>query len=262
MGIADGIDTSDKNAKLTFTMKSMVADFYIEDLRDKTLRGKQGRAKAGFATGNVAYGFYTVPLKNERGEVVGNKIEIHEAEAKVVIRIFRSYRDGASLTGIAHALNREGVPSPRVGSRHSAYGWGSSTIRAMLRNERYIGIWRFGEKQWVKVPGTNKRRPRPRAANEQIVQHRPELRIVDAVLWAAAQERVQAVAKVYKAGGASPGCSAAVQTSSSRVSSSARGADRRCRSRLDRAPRTTAARPTRPRARAPTACRFARTSPG
>lgn len=205
IGIADGIDTSDKNAKLTFTMKSMVADFYIEDLRDKTLRGLEGRAKAGFATGNVAFGYYTVPLKNERGEVVGNKIEIHTAEAKILIRIFKAYRDGASLTGIAHALNREGVPSPRVGSRHTAFGWGQSTIRSMLRNERYIGIWRFKEKQWVKVPGTNKRRPRPRNADEQIVQHRPDLRIVDAVLWAAVQERVQAVAKVYVRGEREPG---------------------------------------------------------
>src|SRR5206468_11934804 len=94
---------------------------------------------------------------------------------------------------------------PRVGSRHTAFGWGQSTIRAMLRNERYIGIWRFKEKQWVKVPGTNKRRPRPRNADEQIVQHRPDLRIVDAVLWAAVQERVQAVAKVYERGERQPG---------------------------------------------------------
>src|SRR5262249_1733681 len=52
IGIQDGIDTSDRNAKITFTMKSMAADLYIEDLRKKTLRGLEGRAHAGFATGN------------------------------------------------------------------------------------------------------------------------------------------------------------------------------------------------------------------
>ena len=36
----------------------------------------------------------------------------------------------------------------------------------MLYNERYAGTWRFKERQWVKVPGTNKRRPRPRAAED------------------------------------------------------------------------------------------------
>lgn len=201
IGIADGIDTSDRNAKLTFTMKSMAADMYIEDLRHKTLRGLEGRAHAGLATGNVAFGYYTLPIKNDRGEVTGNKIEIHEAEAKILIRIFTAYRDGASLTGIAHALNRDGIPSPRVGTRHAAFGWGQSTIRAMLRNERYVGVWRFKEKQWVKVPGTNKRRPRARPEDEQIVHHRPELRIVDAVLWATVQERVATIAKVYERGG-------------------------------------------------------------
>ena len=45
-------------------MKSMGADLYIEDLRRKTLRGLEGRAHAGFATGNVAYGYITVPVKN------------------------------------------------------------------------------------------------------------------------------------------------------------------------------------------------------
>lgn len=197
IGIADGIDTSDKHAKLSFTMKSMVADLYIEELRDKTLRGLEGRAKAAYATGNVAFGFHTVPIKDERGEIIGNRIEIHEGEAKIVIRIFREYRDGKSLTAIAHGLNRDSVASPRVGTRHTAFGWGQSTIRAMLRNERYFGIWRFKEKQWVKVSGTNKRRPRPRDPSEVIIQHRPELRIIQAPLWTAVQERLVAVGKRY-----------------------------------------------------------------
>ena len=39
LGVADGIDTSTKHAKLSFTVKSLVADIYLDDLRDKTLRG-------------------------------------------------------------------------------------------------------------------------------------------------------------------------------------------------------------------------------
>jgi len=46
--------------RLSFTVKSLVADMYLDDLRDKTLRGLEGRALAGFATGNVAYGYHTV----------------------------------------------------------------------------------------------------------------------------------------------------------------------------------------------------------
>lgn len=121
VGIADGIDTSEKHAKLSFTVKSLVADLYLDDLRDKTLRGLEGRALAGFATGNVAYGYHTVPVTDERGTVIGNRIEIHEAEARIVVRIFRESRDGRSLSTIAHGLNKDAIPSPRVGTRHKCF---------------------------------------------------------------------------------------------------------------------------------------------
>jgi DNA invertase Pin-like site-specific DNA recombinase len=132
---------------MAFTFKSLMSEMYLDDLRYKTLRGLEGRALAGFATGNVAYGFHTVPVTNERGDVIGNKIEIHEAEAKIVRRMFRESAAGRSLTTIAHGLNSDGIPSPRVGSRHKNFGWGSSTIRAILYNERYVGTWRFKEKR-------------------------------------------------------------------------------------------------------------------
>jgi site-specific DNA recombinase len=144
LGVADGIGTSTKHAKLSFTVKSLVADIYLDDLRDKTLRGLEGRALDGFATGNVAYGYHTVPAEPD---TVGNRIAIHEGEAPIVRRIFTESRDGRSLTTIAHGLNRDGIPSPRVGSKHKCFGWGSSTIRAILYNERYAGVWRFKERQ-------------------------------------------------------------------------------------------------------------------
>jgi hypothetical protein len=54
-----------------------------------------------------------------------------------------------------------------------------------IRNERYIGEWRFKEMQWVKVPGTNRRLPRKRPPSETMVQQRPDLLIVDLPLWEA-----------------------------------------------------------------------------
>jgi site-specific DNA recombinase len=198
LGVADGIDTSTKHAKLSFTVKSLVADIYLDDLRDKTLRGLEGRALDGFATGNVAFGFHTVPA-TEPG-VTGNRIAIHEAEAPIVRRIFTESRDGRSLTTIAHGLNRDGIPSPRVGSKHKCFGWGASTIRAILYNERYIGVWRFKERQWVKVPGTNRRQPRARNAAEVMVKERPELRIIEQKLWDHVQARLALLKEKYAGG--------------------------------------------------------------
>lgn len=193
LGVSDGIDTSAKGAKLMFAVRSLVADQYIDDLRDKTLRGLEGRALAGHATGCVPYGYRTIPVTDDKGDVIGSRIEIHEPAAEVIRRIFRESAEGRSLSTIAHALNRDGIPSPRVGTRHKAFGWGASTIRAILYNERYAGVWRFKERQWVKVPGTNKRRPKQRDPNEVIAQERPDLRIVDAETWAVVRGRLQAV---------------------------------------------------------------------
>ncbi len=197
LGVADGIDTSAKHAKLSFTVKSLVADLYLDDLRDKTLRGLEGRALAGFATGGVPYGFHTMPVTDAQGRTIGNRIEIHEAEAQVIRRIFEDSREGKSLSAIALALNREGVPSPRAGSRHKTFGWGASSIRAMLYNERYVGVWRFKERQWVKVPGTNKRTPKARDASEVMTQERLELRIIDAAVWHEVHVRLAAVHRRY-----------------------------------------------------------------
>jgi site-specific DNA recombinase len=76
-------------------------------------------------------------------------------------------------------------------------GWGSSTIRAMLYNEKYAGVWRFKEREWVKVPGTNRRMPKARPADEVITLERPELRIVPAELWDPVRARLDATKKQY-----------------------------------------------------------------
>lgn len=197
LGVADGIDTSSKNAKLSFTVKSLVADLYLDDLRDKTLRGLEGRAHAGFATGNTPFGYCTEAEFDGAGRTVGHRIQIDEDQAAIVRRIFSEYAAGGSLTGVAKSLNRDGIPSPRAGTRHKNKGWGPSTIRAMIRNEKYAGTWRYKQRQWVKVPGTNKRTPRDRDESEVLSFERPELRIIDAELWREVQTRIAAIREKY-----------------------------------------------------------------
>lgn len=188
ISVSDGIDTSTKHAKLTYTLKSLVAELYLDDLRDKTLRGMEGRMLAGFATGSVPYGYRTRPELDGRGREVGKQIEIVEDAARIVLRIFTEFASGRGLSVIARTLNREGVPSPRIGTRHRWSGWSVGTVRQMLRNERYIGVWRFKAMQWVKVPGSNRRLPRKRPASETMVRQRPDLRIVELALWQAVRD--------------------------------------------------------------------------
>jgi site-specific DNA recombinase len=196
IGLADGIDTSAKNAKLHFGLKSLIADDYIDKLRSDTLRGLEGRALDGYATGAVPFGYRTVAKELSRDRTV-RAIEIDEAAAPIVRRIFTEYLDGGALHRIAQALNREGIASPRAGTKHKRYGWGAPTIRAILYNEKYSGTWRYKERQWVKIPGTNKREPRNRPAEDVISVERPDLRIIDAELWTAVQDRLKAIHRKY-----------------------------------------------------------------
>ena len=208
VGVADGVDTSGKDAKVTFTVKSLLSDMYLDELSDKTRRGLEGRALAGFSTGGLAMGYRSAPECDQHGRIVGHRIEIDEAAAATIRRIFDEYLKGNSYAAIAQVLNRESVPPPRAKSRHRRKGWVASTIRAMLLNESYVGVWTFKKKQWQKVPGTNDRRSRARSSEQIIRREYPERRIIDVAVWDAVRTRSAAVRARYtgkRAPGSAPG---------------------------------------------------------
>lgn len=199
---SDGMSSFSPSAKTHFLMKGFMGEAYLDNLRDKTLRGLTARFQAGYATGAVAFGFKTDPKKNVVGEIVAHEISIDEKQAEIVRRIFREYLHGRSLALIASGLNRDGVMPPRSGKRSGTMSWSDSTVRAMLHNEVYAGTWKFAPRKWTKVPGTNIRRPKPRSvADQPIAQDRPHLRIVDDETWSAARGRLATVRQHYVPGG-------------------------------------------------------------
>lgn len=196
-GVADGIDTSARGAKMSFTLKNLLADMYLDELIDKTLRGMEGRALRGLSTGGLPFGYRSRAESDAHGVVVGHVIEVDDEQAPIVRRIFAEYRDGRSLAGIAGMLNAEAVPPPRAHTRHRRKGWVDSTVRAMLHNEKYVGEWTFKKRQWRKVPGTNIRRPRLRPEAEVMRQQREHLRIIPDEVWQAVQTRLHEVRTHY-----------------------------------------------------------------
>jgi site-specific DNA recombinase len=198
IGVSDGIDTSSKQGKLSYQLKAVMNEVYLDDLRAKTIRGLDGRALAGFSTGGLPFGYTSKPITDSYGKVTGHEILIDQEQAELVRRIYNLYLQGNSLDSIARKLNTEQVPPPRAKSRHRRKGWVAGTIHAFLRNEAYTGKWAYKKRQWFKVPGTNIRRPRPRQASEVLHFDRPELRIIEPELWEAVQARLVAVAAHYK----------------------------------------------------------------
>ncbi len=77
ISLDDGIDTQSKGAKLQYGVKALFADLYLDDLREKTLRGMEGRALAGMATGGRLLGYRSVAQLGPDGRTpAGYKIEI------------------------------------------------------------------------------------------------------------------------------------------------------------------------------------------
>ena len=72
--------------------------------------------------------------------VVDGRLEVCEAEAAVVRRIFQEYADGYSYREIIAGLNRDGIKTKRGNA------FGTNSLHDLLKNEKYIGVLVYGEK--------------------------------------------------------------------------------------------------------------------
>lgn len=182
IGVSDGVDTARKSHKADVGLRSLMSELYLDDLADKTHRGLTGRALAGASAGGLPYGY--------RVADVGRRV-IDEAQATIVRRIFAAYIAGDSPRTIAAALNRDGIPSPRGGT------WAGSAIHGdarrgigILVNPLYAGRQIWNRSHWIKHPDSGRRVRQERPPAEWIITDHPELAIVDAGTWAAAQRRL------------------------------------------------------------------------
>jgi site-specific DNA recombinase len=193
VAVADGIQTSHQMAKLQITIKGLVNELYLDDLRDKTHRGLTGQALKGRSTGGRLFGYRT-----SRGPD-GAEWVVFEPEAEIVRRIFHMYTDTMSMKAIAVKLNAEAVAFPAKATRRGPMrrGWAISTIHTILMNEKYLGRWVWNKTMFVKDPVTGKRTPVARPKDDWVVDERPDLAIVDPELWKRVQERLRAVREAY-----------------------------------------------------------------
>ena len=187
-----GLASDGAGARLTFGAMALVNDTFLQLVRTETHRGLEGRALSGFWTGGKCYGYSTVQEENPPDpEHPRKRCIIDQAEAAVVLRVFRLFAEGTALKKIAALLNEVGIAAPNDGGRGNKIGrgWGHTTIRAMLSNERYLGRWTWNQSKWVRVPGRKSRRRVMRPESEWINHEYPELAIVPPELWNQTQSR-------------------------------------------------------------------------
>lgn len=185
-------------------LKGTMNALFLEELGRKTRRGQAGVARSGRHGGGAPpYGYRRVHKLDDQGVPIGGLLEIDEARAAVVIRVFEDYAAGKSPRAIAASLNAEGIAGPRTAS------WNASTINGnakrgngLLHNELYAGVMVWGRHTWVKDRRTGKRRARDASADQVVRQDVPELRIVPADLWTEVRQRYAEASRATRPEGA------------------------------------------------------------
>ena len=62
IAVADNINTADDTTKISVTVKSLVNELYLDDLRKATKRGLDGQFLKGYATGGRTCGYLSEPV--------------------------------------------------------------------------------------------------------------------------------------------------------------------------------------------------------
>lgn len=154
----------------------VISEYYIRQLAERTRAGCKKAAEAGRIGGKVPFGY----RRRQDGQ-----LEADPARAPILQRIFRDYIGGVNGKALARALNAEGVPT--VAGRD----WHAATLVDILDNEVYIGRLIFNRRQFHRDRKSGRRISVMRPREEWMIQERPDLALVSAADFAAAQARRQ-----------------------------------------------------------------------
>ncbi len=207
IGVNDGVDSSRKGAKQFMYLKGMMAEGYLDELKDRIRGGLRERFLQGYHPGGTVYGYRSIPVPHPAGRLdhfgrpilAGHKLEIDSGQAAVVRRIFTEAATGLSPRTIAAGLHRDGVPKPchsynlTRGASRAKKPWNGGTVFRILLNERYRGLWRSQQTVGVgRDADTGKKVMRAAPGGVTLEQHREALRLVDDKLWNTVQDILDA----------------------------------------------------------------------
>ncbi|MBI5017122.1 MAG: recombinase family protein [Deltaproteobacteria bacterium] len=179
-----GSSTALLKALMDVIKPSMYAHPMYPDLGVRTKRGMEAQKRRGYSVGERAYGYTTVPGDEPgcgagRLRSQGSVVRVLEEQAVVVRRIFEEYASGRDATAIVGGLNEDGITAPGGVSRL----WVASTVRGMLRNEKYTGRWVWNKTAKHMDPLTGMVRVVPQPESEWVVMEQEALRIVPQEIW-------------------------------------------------------------------------------
>jgi site-specific DNA recombinase len=162
--------------KLFYSMRGAISAYEKEKIKERTTRGKKGKARQGKLVSNGrCFGYDYDKAKS--------MYTVNENQAAIVRKIFDyCVKDKLGTALISKELNQEGIPAPR-GNR-----WIVSSIHRILTNTTYRGVINSMKHKSTKT-GFNTRKIETRPEAEWIPIQVPS--IVDELTWHSAQKQLQ-----------------------------------------------------------------------
>jgi site-specific DNA recombinase len=179
----------DATGKFMEQVRAYGAEMERERARQRTKDALARKARHGYVTGGVVFGFRNQVVLDAQGRRSHVERAIDHAEAAVVRRIFELCAAGYGLRSIAIMLNDEGALAPTPRREGRPRGWAPSSVRSVLYRDLYRGVlhWNRSTKRGVSRP-----------ESEWIETPVPNLRIVSDALWQSAHERLRGVREGYQ----------------------------------------------------------------
>lgn len=126
LSLQENFDTSTPFGKAMIGLLSVFAQLEREQIKERMMLGKEGRAKNG-----KSMSWTTIPFGYDYSKETGI-LSVNPTQALIVNRIFTEYLNGKSVVKIIRDLNAEG----HVGRKKP---WGETITKYLLKNETYLG---------------------------------------------------------------------------------------------------------------------------
>ena len=123
----ENLNTLSGTGEMLLTVLSAMAQQESENISSHVLLGLKMKKDRGELIGyNGCYGY--------NYDLITKQITINEEQAEIIKYIFERYVEGIGSSTIAKELTSKGIKSPKGNDN-----WNESTIRGILKNEKYIG---------------------------------------------------------------------------------------------------------------------------
>jgi len=159
------VDFGSPSGKMLLTNIGMISEFYLNNLREETVKGKYQRALCGLWNGDIPFGYCKglcarcddpngkgyCPDYGRPDKTDGRTLIAHPKDSVGLQRSFEWHADGkCSDQDVAGALNKNGYRTrckhtKKLNPEHigGSKPFGKETVRSMLQNPFYLGYVRY-----------------------------------------------------------------------------------------------------------------------